>query len=82
MVLRVMRGLADPMQSATQLKAATYVRLEVCGPVAQRHEVTGAGGTPLSVSLVINGLPSTSTEVEPFPDEPPEPEVIEVPTEE
>lgn len=51
-VLRVMRGLADPMQAAHQLKAATYVRLEVCGPVTQKHEVGGADGSP--ISIVIN----------------------------
>jgi hypothetical protein len=34
-----LEGSVHPKASLTVLKAATRIRLEVCGPLAQKHEV-------------------------------------------
>ncbi|QSQ14060.1 hypothetical protein [Myxococcus landrumensis] len=33
------------------LKAATIIREEICGPVAQKHEVAGKDGQALSITI-------------------------------
>lgn len=60
-MLDVMRGGVHWQEATARLKAATAIRLEVCGPIAQRMEHTGADGKDLSVSLVINGMPVKPT---------------------
>lgn len=52
-VVAVMRGEVLPDVAATVLKAATVVRHEVCGPLAQKLEHTGKDGEPLQVSIEI-----------------------------
>jgi len=51
-IVDVMDGQVYWQQAGPRLKAATYVRSEICGPVAQKMEHSGAGGAPLS--FVIN----------------------------
>jgi hypothetical protein len=50
-IYKVMRGEVLPDFAPHQLKAATYVRTEICGPVAQKLEHTGADGGPVTVSI-------------------------------
>lgn len=53
-VVAVMRGEVSGPDATGILKAATYVRTEICGPVAQKLEHSGEGGGPLRVSIQIN----------------------------
>lgn len=51
-IIQVMRG--EVMFGATdRLRAATMVRQEVCGPIAQKVEHGGPDGGPLQVSIEI-----------------------------
>lgn len=50
-IVSVMREEVGWQESAGVLKAATLVRQEVCGPLAQKHEVAGEGGGPLVVEI-------------------------------
>ncbi len=55
---RALQRLVDVMEekvfyqvAGTVLGAATRVREETCGPLKQKHELTGADGEPLSISI-------------------------------
>lgn len=54
-IVKVMRGEVHYTEAQTRLRAAKDVREEICGPVAQKHEVAGADGKPLAVSIVLKG---------------------------
>jgi hypothetical protein len=50
-MVRVMRGQAGP-SSFSRLKAALATREEICGPITQRHELSGADGGALTIKIV------------------------------
>lgn len=50
-IVDVMLERVDPKQGAQVLKSATHIREEICGPVAQRLEHTGADGASLVVEV-------------------------------
>ena len=50
-IVDVMMERVDPKQGAQVLKSATHIREEICGPVAQRLEHTGANGESLVVEV-------------------------------
>lgn len=47
----VMLERVDPFMAGHVLKSAIRLREEVCGPIAQKHEHTGADGGPLTVEI-------------------------------
>lgn len=53
-VADIMRGGVSYLTASHQLKAATRIREEVCGPLAQKLEHSGPDGGPLQVSIQIN----------------------------
>lgn len=53
-LIAVMEEKVNSFQAGSVLKAATRIREEALGPLAQKHELTGANGGPLSVSIEIN----------------------------
>jgi hypothetical protein len=53
-LIDVMRGDANFLKAPIQLKAATRLREEICGPLAQKLEHTGKDGEALQVSININ----------------------------
>lgn len=46
-IVDVMNGVVDFRQSGSVLKAATRIREEICGPLAQKYEMTGKDGGPV-----------------------------------
>jgi hypothetical protein len=50
-VVDVLEESVDFRQAGSVLKAATILREEVCGPMAQKHEVGGADGGALVVEV-------------------------------
>lgn len=50
-IIDVMEGSVHYMEAGNVLKAATRLREEICGPVAQKHEVTGKDGAPISFRI-------------------------------
>lgn len=50
-VVDVLEEGVDFRQAGSVLKAATIIREEVCGPMAQKHEVGGADGGALVVEV-------------------------------
>lgn len=48
-IIDVMAGEVDSFAAGNVLKAATHLRSEICGPVAQKTEISGANGAPLEV---------------------------------
>lgn len=65
-IVDVMRGESYGAEGFTILSASKLVREEVCGPVKQKHEVTGADGGPVQVSISISRAPHR-TEYPPLP---------------
>lgn len=53
-ITRVMRGQVSYLEAPVRLKASAVLREEICGPVAQKHELTGKDGERLRVSININ----------------------------
>lgn len=47
----MLERVEDPQLAAQVLKASTLIRAEVCGPPAQKHEVTGKDGQGLSINI-------------------------------
>jgi hypothetical protein len=50
-LVAVMREQVDYTQASHVLKAATRIREETCGPLAQKVEHTGKDGAPLSIVI-------------------------------
>lgn len=50
-VVDVLEEAVDYRQSGAVLKAATMVREEICGPMAQKHEVAGKDGAALVIEV-------------------------------
>lgn len=50
-IIDVMMEQVTGPDAGNVLKAATRIREEVCGPLAQKHEVAGEGGGPLVVEI-------------------------------
>ncbi|AAK94377.1 hypothetical protein Mx8p42 [Myxococcus phage Mx8] len=50
-VVDVLEERVDFKLAAPVLKAASMIREEVCGPIAQKHEVAGKDGQALSISI-------------------------------
>lgn len=48
-IAKVMRGVVPASAAGNTLKAAALIRNEVCGPVTQKLEHTGAEGGPLQI---------------------------------
>lgn len=59
-VLDVMRGKVYWQDAGSVLKAATHVRLEVCGNPTQKLEHSGPGGEPISITINRGPKPSDS----------------------
>lgn len=53
-IVKVMRGEVSFTEATARLKASTYIREEICGPVAQKLQHSGPDGGPLEVSISIN----------------------------
>lgn len=51
-IVDVMHERVPYLQAGHVLKAATRVREEFCGPLAQKVEHSGADGTPLTINVV------------------------------
>lgn len=50
-VVDVLEEVVDFRQAGAVLKAASMIREEICGPIAQKHEVAGKDGQALSISI-------------------------------
>lgn len=53
-IIDVMEEDVGAFKAGMVLKAATRIREEVCGPVAQKLNIAGADGGPLQVTIEIN----------------------------
>ena len=50
-IVAVMRGRVHHTQAAQVLKASTRLRDEICGPLTNKTEVSGADGGPVIVEI-------------------------------